>query len=148
MAYATVANFAQTVLEVEFTPNSGVYAKVCGLTSRDITRTSNMATSEIPDCDDESLPAAVEQEVQSQEVATTASGVWSAESHELLLDWWYSGQPLNIRMHHVKATTGTTEYESGPAFLTSIANKAARGTKVTADLNLVWSGIPVRTPKA
>lgn len=150
MAYATTANFHETVLEVEFDPigGPGVYSRICGLTSRDINRTSNMSTSEVPDCDDESLPAAVERAVQSQEATSAPSGVWSAESHEKLLDWWYSGATLNIRFHHVKAPSGATEYETGPAYLTSVSNKAVRGTKVTADLNIEFDGLPVRTPKA
>ena len=91
MARATTANFHQMVLEVEWVASSGVYAKVCGLTGRGINRQHNMATSEVPDCDDESLPAAVERAVQSSEVTISGTGIWSAESHGKLLDWWYSG---------------------------------------------------------
>ncbi|TIX45591.1 MAG: hypothetical protein E5V26_03330, partial [Mesorhizobium sp.] len=86
MARATTANFHQMVLEVEVTAGSGIYSKLCGLTSRGINRQSNMQTSEVPDCDDESLPAVVERAVQSQEVTISASGVWSAESHGTILD--------------------------------------------------------------
>lgn len=148
MARATTANFHQMVLEVEFTADSGVYSRICGLTGRGINRTSNMSTSEVPDCDDESLASSVERAVQSQEATIAASGVWSAESHEKLLDWWGSAATLNVRIHHVNAEVGDTEFETGPAYLTSINNQADRGTKVTADLSIEFDGLPVRTPKA
>jgi len=147
MTRATTANFHQMVLEVEVTNGSGVYSKICGLTSRGINRQHNMQTSEVPDCDDESLPAAVERAVQSSEVTVSASGVWASQSHEILLDWWGAGQPKNIRIHHVNAAIGDTEYESGAAYLASINNAAERGTKVTAELDIQFDGIPTRTAR-
>ncbi|MDX0007831.1 hypothetical protein GOB40_13920 [Sinorhizobium meliloti] len=148
MARATTANFHQMVLEVEVTAGSGVYSKLCGLTSRGINRQSNMSTSEVPDCADESLPAAVERAVQSQEVTISGSGVWAAESHEVMLDWWYSGATKSIRVQHVNAAVGDTEYETGNAYLVSISNQAERGTKVTAEISIEFDGIPTRTAKA
>lgn len=145
MARATTANFHQMVLEVEWVASSGTYAKVCGLTGRGINRQHNMQTSEVPDCDDESLPAAVERAVQSSEVTVGGTGIWSAESHGLLLDWWYSGATKNIRIQHVNAEAGDTEYESGAAYLQSINNQADRGTKVTAELAVEFDGLPTRT---
>ena len=145
MARATTATFDKMVVEVEWTAGSGIYAKWCGLTSRGINRQSNMQTSEVPDCDDESLPAAVERSVQSQEVTISGSGVWSAESHGNALDWWYSGATKSVRVQHVNAATGDTEYETGPAYLVSINNQAERGTKVTAEISIEFDGVPTRT---
>lgn len=148
MTRATTANFHQMVVEVETTPGSGVYAKLCGLTSRGINRQSNMSTSEVPDCDDESLPAAVERAVQSQEVTISGSGVWASQSHETVLDWWYSGATKSVRVQHVNAAVGDTEYETGNAYLVSISNQAERGTKVTAEISIEFDGIPTRAAKA
>lgn len=145
MAKATTANFHQMVLEVEWVAESGVFSRVCGLTGRGINRSHNMSTSEVPDCADESLPAAVERAVQSSEVTISGTGVWSKESHGNLLNWWYSGQPLNIRIQHVLAETGDTEYESGPAYLQSINNQADRGQKVQAEISIEFDGLPTRT---
>lgn len=148
MARATTANFHEFVLEIEWVASSGTYSRVCGLTSRGINRQSNMSTSEVPDCDDESLPAAVERAVQSQEVTISGSGVWSAESHEKMLDWWYSGATKNVRVQHVNAESGDTEYESGAAYLVTFPNDAERGQKVTASLAIEFDGIPTRTMKS
>ena len=145
---AGTANFHELVVEVEWVADSGTFAKVCGITSRGINRSHNMQTSEVPFCDDESLPAAVERAVQSSEVTISGSGIWASQSHENMLNWWYSGQPLNIRVHHVRAESGDTEYETGPAYLQSINNQAERGTKVTAEVAIEFDGLPTRTPKA
>ena len=148
MTRATTANFHQLVLEVETTDGSGVYSRLCGLTSRGINRQSNMSTSEVPDCNDESLPAAVERAVQSQEVTISGSGVWASQSHETMLDWWYSGATKSIRVQHVNAAVGDTEYETGNAYLVSINNQAERGTKVTAEISIEFDGVPTRTAKS
>lgn len=148
MAYATTANFNQLVLEVEVTAGSGVYSKLCGLTSRGVNRQHNMSTSEVPSCTDESLPAQVERAVQSSEVTISGSGVWASESHEVMLDWWYSGATKSVRIQHVNAAVGDTEYETGNAYLVSISNQAERGTKVTAEISLEFDGLPTRTNKA
>ncbi|RWP19262.1 MAG: hypothetical protein EOR00_09140 [Mesorhizobium sp.] len=145
MARATTANFHQMVLEVEVTAGSGTYSKLCGLTGRGINRQHNMQTSEVPDCDDESLPAAVERAVQSSEVTISGSGVWAAESHGTMLDWWYAGTTKSIRIQHVNATAGTPEYETGNAYLVSINNQADRGSKVTAEISIEFDGLPTVT---
>ena len=108
MARATTANFADMVLEVEWVASSGTYARICGLTSRGIERKANTSTSEVPDCDDETLPAALEKAIQSYEFTISGSGVWSSESHENMLDWFYAGTPKNIRIHHANAVSGAT----------------------------------------
>ncbi|MFC3163058.1 phage tail tube protein [Ciceribacter thiooxidans] len=147
MARATTENFHQMVVEIE-TNTPGVYSKICGLTSRGVNRTSNMSTSEVPDCDDESLPAAVERAVQSQEVTISGTGVWASQSHGTMIDWWYSGATKNIRIGHLNAAVGETEYETGPAYLVNLNNSAERGAKVTAEIDIQFDGLPTRTAKA
>lgn len=146
MTRATTAKFHQMVLEVE-TETPGTWARLCGLTSRGINRTSNMETSNVPDCDDESLPDSVERSVQSQEVTIDASGVWAAQSHKTMMDWWYSGASKNVRINHLNAPAASTQFETGPAYLTSLNNVAERGPKVTAELTIEFDGVPTRTAK-
>lgn len=148
MARATTENFSQMVIEVEWVASSGVYSRWCGLTSRGVNRQSNMSTSEVPDCDDETLPAAVERAVQSQEVTISGSGVWAAESNGKALDWWYSGATKNVRIQNVNAQSGDTEFETGAAYLVQVSNQAERGQKVTADISIEFDGLPTRTDKS
>jgi hypothetical protein len=136
------------VVEVEITPGSGVYSKMCGLTGNAINRSHNMQTSEVPgDCDDESVPAEVERAVQSSEVALSGTGVWASQSNGFMMNWWYSGATRNIRVGHLKANPGDTEYESGPAYLVNLNHSRERGQKVTAEIEIQFDGLPTRTAK-
>jgi hypothetical protein len=119
-----------------------VWTKICGITSRTVTRASTMQQSEVPDCDDESLPAAIERSVQSQDVSITGTGVWAAQSEPIMMAWWYGGKPKNIRVTNLQMPSGGIETETGPAYLTGLNNVAARGAKVTADITLAFDGLP------
>ncbi|ETX26401.1 hypothetical protein RISW2_07145, partial [Roseivivax isoporae LMG 25204] len=61
MARAKTAKFEEFILEVEVDPtgDAGTYVPLCGLTDVSINRSSNIDTTEVPDCDDESLPYAI-----------------------------------------------------------------------------------------
>ncbi len=152
MTRATTAKFEEMVLEVEFTPLSGTYTAVCGLIDVTISRKSNVDTAEVPDCDDESLPLAVERQVRSQEVTVSGSGVWALQSHEKMMDWWYGGATLNCRIRNTKAqvsgVTGDTTIEQGPALLVSLTNARQKGQKMTAEVDIQFDGVPARTAHA
>lgn len=151
MARAVTQKYEEMVLEVEFTPLSGTYASICGLIDVTINRTSNVDTAEVPDCDDESLPLAVERQVRSQEVMVSGSGVWALSSHEKMMDWFYAGSTLNCRVRNVKANdagvTGDTISETGPALLVSLNNARTKGQKVTAEIEIQFDGVPTRVAK-
>ncbi len=144
MAKATTASFADYVLEVEWVAESGTFTRACGLTDVQFTRSANTDTAEVPDCDDEGKPYELEKEVRSLEFSISASGVWAQESHEKLLDWFYSGLTLNARIGNLKADVGDTEYEGGPALLTNLSNSRTKGQKVTASIEIAFSGTPTR----
>ena len=147
MARATTAKYEEMILEVE-TETPGTYAAICGLADVTINRTSNVDTSEIPDCDDESLPLALERQVRSQEVTISATGVWALQSNEMMLDWWYSGATKNIRLRNAKVENdgdpGDTYAEDGPALLVSLNNSRTKGQKVSAELEIQFDGVPTR----
>lgn len=149
MARAMTAKFEELILEVEWTPGSGTYTSVCGMIDVTINRSSNIDTAEVPDCDDESLPLAVERQVRSQEVTASATGVWALQSHEKVLDWWYAGTTLNCRLRNAKAqasgAAGDTTIESGAAILASVQNGRQKGAKVTAEIEIQFDGVPSRT---
>lgn len=148
---ATTAKFEEFILEVEFDPvgSSGTYSSICGLNDVSFNRNSNTDTSEVGDCDDESLPFAIERQVRSQEVTVSASGSWALQSHEKMMDWWYGGTTLNIRIRNTKVqndgTSGDTYIEAGPALLTSLNNSRTKGPRVTAEIEIQFDGVPTRT---
>lgn len=146
MARAQTAKYEEFILELETTPESGTYDNICGLTDVTINRTSNVDTSEIPDCDDESLPLSIERQVRSQEVTVSATGVWAATSHDQLMDWWRSGTTLNARIRNAyvetNGTSGEIYAEAGPALLVTLNNARTKGQKVTAELEIQFDGVP------
>ncbi|MGM4909121.1 phage tail tube protein [Rhizobium sp. 768_B6_N1_8] len=147
MTRAVTANFHEVVVEIE-TETPGVWSKICGITTRAINHTSNMQTSEIPDCDDESLPAAVERAVQSQEVTISGTASWAKQNHGTMMRWWRSGATKNIRVGYLKAEVGDTEYETGPAYLVTLNITAERGQKVTSEVEIQFDGLPTETAAA
>lgn len=147
MARATTEKFEEMVLELE-TSTPGTYARICGMVGVEVTRTANVATTEVPDCDDESLPHAVEKAVMSLDVSATGTGVWAQSSHETLMAWFYGGTTKNARLGHLKAASGDTEYETGPALLTQLNHARTKGQKVTANITIQFSGTPTLTDQA
>ena len=150
MATAVTEKYEELILDVEFDPTgaAGVYTTICGMTDVTITRTSNVDTSEIPDCDDESVPLSIERQVRSQEVKVSASGVWAQSSAGKMMTWWRSGTTLNVRVRNTKAASGDIEVEYGPCLLVDLNNSRTKGQKVTAEVNLEFDGVPAVTLKA
>ncbi|NMG39884.1 hypothetical protein GRZ55_11580 [Chelativorans sp. ZYF759] len=153
MARAKTANFEEMVLEVEFDPVSdeGVFTPICGMIDVTINRTSNVDTSEVPDCDDESLPLSIEKQVRSQEVSISATGSWALQSHQKMMNWWRTSATLNARIRNKKVEaegeTGDIYEESGPALLVNLNNGRTKGTKVTAEIDIQFDGVPDVTTK-
>lgn len=149
MALAATAKYEQFVLEVEFT--TGTWSRICGLTDININRNSQIDTTEVPDCDDESLPLSIERAVRSQEVTISGTGVWALNSHERLMDWWSAGTTLPARIRNLKAVAdgvaGDTIAETGPAILVTLSNARTKGQKVTAEIEIQFDGVPTRTAK-
>lgn len=148
MARAATAKFEEFILEVEFDPagSAGTYTAICGITDVTINRTSNVDTSEIPDCDDESLPLSIERQVRSQEVTVSGTGVWARGSAQNVMTWWRSGATLNARLRNTNVetngTVGDIFEESGPAILVSLNNSRTKGQKVTAEIEIQFDGVP------
>lgn len=146
MAAPTTGEFHELVLEVE-TGSAGVYEKICGMMGFTFNRSAQVDEVEVPaDCDDESLPYQVQKAVRALNFGVSGEATWASESHEMLLDWFYSGASKNVRIQHVAAEAGDTEYEAGAAFLTELPTERAKGQKLTGRIELVFDGTPTRTP--
>lgn len=149
MTRAATAKFQEYVLEVEFVADSDTFTRICGITDLNTNRTSNVDTSEVPDCDDESVPYEIQREVRSQEVTVSGTGVWSLSAHQKMMQWWRSGTTLNARIRNVKVETdgevGDFYEETGPALLVSLNNSRTKGQKVTAEIEIQFDGVPATT---
>ena len=147
MAAPITEKFEQMVLETS--DNGTTWTRICGLVGVTITRTAQFDSTEVPaDCDDESLPLKVERAIRTIEVTVSAEGVWASQSHEMMQDWFYSGAPRQVRVGHLNAAVGDTEYESGLALLTTLTNQRTKGQKISASIEIMFDGTPTRVAKA
>jgi len=151
MAAAATAKYEQLIIEVE-TDTPGTFAAICGLTGGTVNRTTNVDEDEIPDCDDESKPFVVKTTPRSQQVSISGTGKWALSSHEMVMDWWYGAVTKNVRVRNAKVVadgvTGDTTIETGLAYLTTLNNEKTKGVAVSAEISIVFDGMPTRTAKA
>lgn len=145
MATAVTEKYEEMILEVEVTADSGTYTPICGLIDVTISRTANVDTAEVPDCDDESLPLSLEKQVRSVEVTISGTGVWARSSQSVLKEWFYSSATKNIRLRDTAAASGDVGTESGAALLTTLTNTRTKGQKVSAEIEIQFDGTPTRT---
>lgn len=151
MAAPSFQRFHEFVVEVE-TATPGVFAKICGITGRTVNRALGLDEISVPkDCEDES--AGTETLVEPGSLVVTVSGTarWARQSHELMMDWIYLKQRKSVRVAHVSAAVGDTEYETGYAYMTALNDSGeieGENKIVTRELELRFDGEPVRTDKA
>lgn len=147
MAAAQTASYDEVVLEVEFVAGSGTYSPVCGITGATVTRSAAVTTTEIPDCDDATKPHETKKGVRALDVSVSGTGVWARQSHKNMVNWFYSGLPLNVRIRNrnveVNGATDDPYIESGPALLSTLTNERP-GDKgeMTASIELQFDGTP------
>lgn len=143
MARAQTEKYEELILDVVLDDAAPtVFTALCGITDVTVNRTSNVDTSEIPDCDDESLPMSLERQVRSQEVTVSGNGVFATQSWDELLKWWRSGSTKEVRIRNMAVGTGDIQIERGPALLTTLNQGRTKGQKVTAEIEIQFDGVP------
>ena len=151
MAAPNYQRFHEFVVEVE-TDTPGTYAKICGITGRQVNRSLALEEISVPkDCDDEALGAETLVEPGSLVVTVSGTAKWARQSHGLMMDWIYLKQRKSCRVAHVNAAVGDTEYEAGYAYMTALNDSGeieGENKIVTRELELRFDGEPVRTAKS
>lgn len=147
MVKPVTQKFEEMVLEIS--DDGTTWSRICGLIGVTVTRQAQTDTSEVPaDCDDESLPLSIEKAIRTIDVSVSGEGVWAQQSHEAVMDWFYSSATKHARIGNLNAAVGDTEYEAGQAFLTQLTNQRTKGQKVSASIQIEFDGTPTRTAKA
>lgn len=67
-------------------------------TTRDITYTTNVTDTEVADCDNPSLPAAILRQAKSVDVTVTGAGKLNKSDCEYYAAWALSGVPKNVQV--------------------------------------------------
>lgn len=153
MARAVTSAFHKTTLAVEFDPTgaAGTYSTVCGITQWSLNETTQLDETEVPDCNDLSLPMEIQKAVRSRGATASCSGVWALSSHQAIQDWKDSGQTLKVRVTFVVvndsgAATDTLTL-TGDAYLTNLVITNTYGQKMTVSFDLEFDGVPVAALK-
>jgi len=148
MAQPTTSKFSEFAIHVGngATPTE-VFAFICGLTSKGLSFTNNTATTPVPDCSDEDLPAFEEVAITSQSISVSGSGIFTVEDQKEMLDWAYDGTVKNIRVYPGKSAVGDVNYFQGPAILSSLEITGERGNKVQASITINFTAKPTETLK-
>ncbi|WP_337183855.1 phage tail tube protein [Shinella sp.] len=150
MAAPEFQRFHEFVVEVE-TDTPGTFAKICGITGRQVNRALEINEVKVPkDCDDEA--AGTETLIEPGSLIVTISGTarWAKQSHEMMMDWIYLKQRKRIRVAHVAAAVGDTEYETGYAYMTALNDSGeidGENKIVTREVEARFDGEPTRTAK-
>lgn len=147
MVKATTGKFSS--LKVEISTDGGtVWISPCGLIDFKVNREAQVDEAEVPDCDDDDLPLYKEREVRAVDMSVSGTGVWSRESHQLMLDWFKNGTKYDCRIGYLNAAPGDTQYERGFAMLTTWNHERQKGKKILAELSLTFDGYPTATTAA
>jgi len=146
MTRATTSTFGQfKILLGNGGSPTETFAPICGLTSKGIQYQTDTTEVEVPDCTDEDLPSYKEAGAKAYSVSISGSGMWAAQAHGDLIDWWKSGTPKNIKIQYSEALTGDTEFVAGPAILTSVGNTVEKGGRLSADIAIMFTAMPTFT---
>lgn len=146
MATATTATFAKfRILIGDGATPTEAFAPICGLTSKGLNGSSDVVTTEVPDCSDEDLPSWQEKDVKSISMSLSGSGVWSTENHAVLMDWFLSGAKKNVKVQYAEAASGSPEFLEGPCVLSQLNNAAEKGGRISAEITLEFSQKPTVT---
>lgn len=124
------------------------FAPICGVTSKGVSYSTETVETDIPDCADEDLPSFKNVGVKSIGCSMQCSGVWTAESHETLLQWWKSSTPKNVKIQYASATTGDVEYLAAPAVLANLEHNAEKGDYLKGSFSLMFTEMPTFTDAA
>lgn len=146
MATASTGKYGEFRITVESDITPGVYALICGLTTKGIQFNSDVVTSEVPDCSNEDLPSWQEKDIKSVGCSLSGSGMWAKESHEQMLQWIMNGTKKNVKVQY-PAAVGDVEYLSGPCVCTAVGTSVEKGGRMTAEISLEFSAKPTTTDK-
>lgn len=116
-----------------------VFSAPCGLTTKGLTVSKNLAEVSIPDCDDPDAPYWMARDVESMSSSISGEGVLAAESEALWNAAVFSTDNVSVRVE-VEFTTGTRVWE-GAYHLSEFTVNAQQGQRVSANISLQSDGI-------
>jgi hypothetical protein len=105
-----------------------VFAHTCLINAaRGVAFKTNLTTTEVADCADQSKPAKVIKKAKSIDFTITGAGKTDAPSVWAFLQWWQSGAPKNIIVDQNLTGAAGGFSGAGPAILSDFKLEGTRG---------------------
>ena len=138
MAQPTTAKPGKMRVLLESVDSPGVYVAPCGLTTKGLTISKNLAEITIPDCDDPDAPFWMARDVESMSASISGEGVLAAESEDFWNDAAFSTDAVGARIE-IEFSTGTRTFE-GDFHLDSFQVNAQQGQRVSVTISMQSDG--------
>ncbi len=121
----------------------------CGMTSRGFNRTASTGETEVPDCDDETLPSVTFRTLNALSAEISGSGVLALGSLPLWENFYNAGVAVNAKVILDKTLAEGGGYWILPMLLTTFNITGKKGEQALLDITLTSAGaIPPMTPAA
>lgn len=137
MTIAKTVPFEGFVIAIGDGGSPEAFAARCGLMTKSADITASTASSDVPDCDDESLPATTITNVKSVGETLSGNGIFEKPDYSFWRGWAKSGAAKNIKVIIRGASADGAGYWIGSYVLTSFKNAVNKGEQMTADMTLM-----------
>lgn len=147
MAQAKTLKFAeQTMLLGGGETPTELFTAPCGFLSLGMTVNIELNTTNVPDCTDPDLPAWLQSDEVSKQMALTGDGVLDTDAVQVWRDWLMEGGEKNVRWKTNGTALNGGGYFQAPALLSRYEETGERGQRWNVGVGLTLNGKPTFTP--
>lgn len=143
MTQATTIKFGAIIVAVGNGASPEIFAEPCGFTSKSWSLTKDLATTNVPDCDDPDSASWIERDIVARHASISGDGVMARESYPTWRMAYENNSSINCRIT-VEGTPGG--YWAGKFHLTSMEFRGARGSRVTNTIRMDNDGAVTWVP--
>lgn len=141
MASVKALDGTKLLVQIEATPGSGTFAHDCLINlDRGISFSANGSDTNVPDCDDPSLPAWRQSFIDSISAEISGGGILHTTSSEAFFVWLNSGASKNVRCRIDTTALDGGGYWAGAFKLTQFNITGSRGGTINADVTMINNG--------
>lgn len=146
MAQAKTIKFADQLMMIGDGAVPEVFAAPCGFTT--LTLTVNIATNDtnVPDCNDPSLPAWLVSDEVSKQMVLSGDGVLDTDAFQIWRAWLLAGGEKNIRWFTTGVAANGGGWFSAPGIMSTYSENGQRGQRWNLSAAVTLNGKPTWSP--
>lgn len=149
MAQAKTLKFSnQLIMLGDGATPTEAFAAPCGFTTLSMTVNIEVSSTNVPDCDDPDLPAWLESDEVSKQMALSGDGVLDRDAMQIWREWLLAGGEKNVRWFTSGAAADGGGYYEAPAILSQYQETGQRGQRWNISIGLTLNGKPTWTDAA